>query len=99
VFAPGIWYEQRTQAVLRAVENRVVVVKAEAAGLSVIVDPYGRIVAQAKFPVGVGNALVADVPLQTSGTPYTRLGDWMGWVTLVGMVAFSVVTGRKPKVP
>lgn len=97
VFAPGIWYEQRTQVVLRAVENHVAVVKAEAAGLSVIVDPYGRIVAQAKFPVGVGNALVADVPLQAGGTLYTRLGDWMGWVTLVGMVGFSVVTGRKQK--
>ena len=96
-FAPGIWYEQRTQAVLRAVENHVVVVKAEAAGLSVIVDPYGHIVAQSKLPAGVSNALVADVPLQKSGTPYTRLSDWMGWVTLVGMVAFSVVTGRKQK--
>lgn len=98
-FGPGIGWEQRTQVVLRAVENRVAVVKAEAAGVSVIVDPYGRIVAQAKFPAGVGNALVANVPLQKSGTPYTRLGDWMGWVTLVGVVAFSVVTGRKPKVP
>ncbi|MCK7480838.1 MAG: hypothetical protein M0C28_29210 [Candidatus Moduliflexus flocculans] len=99
VFAPGIWYEQRTQVVLRAVENRVAVVKAEAAGVSVIVDPYGRIVAQAKFPAGVGNALVADVPLQKSGTPYTRLGDWMGWVTLVGVVAFSVVTGTQTQSP
>jgi len=96
-FGPGIGWEQRTQVVLRAVENRVAVVKAEAAGVSVIVDPYGRIVAQVNLPAGTANALVADVPLGTGGTPYTRLSDWMGWVTLVGMVGLSVVTGRKQK--
>ena len=96
-FGPGLGFEQRTQVVLRAVENHVAIVKAEAAGISVIVDPYGRIVAQARVPAGTANALVADVPLGTGGTPYTRLSDWMGWVTLVGMVGFSVVTSRRQK--
>ena len=96
-FGPGLGFEQRTQVVLRAVENHVAIVKAEAAGISVIVDPYGRIVAQARVPAGTANALVADVSLGTGGTPYTRLSDWMGWVTLVGMVGFSVVTSRKQK--
>ena len=95
--APGLGWEERTQTVLRAVENHVVIVKAEAAGISMIVDPYGRIVAQTNLPAGVANALVADVPLSADGVPYTRLGDWMGWVGIVGMVAFSVVTGRKQK--
>ena len=93
--APGLSWEERTQTVLRAVENRVSVVKAEAVGISMIVDPYGRIVAQTKLPAGVANALVADVPLGTGGTPYTSLGDWMGWVGLVGMIGFSVATNRK----
>ncbi len=96
--APGLGWEQRTQTVLRAVENHVAVVKAEAAGINMIVDPYGRIVAHEVVPAGTAHALVADVPLGASATPYTSLGDWMGWVGLVGMVAFSVVTGRKPKV-
>ena len=96
-FGPGLGFEQRTQVVLRAVENHVAIVKAEAAGISVIVDPYGRIVAQARVPAGTANALVADVSLGTGGTPYTRLSDWMGWVTLVGMVGFSVVTSRRQK--
>ena len=93
--APGLGWEQRTQTALRAVENHVSIVKAEAAGISMIVDPYGRIVAQADVPAGVANALVADVQLGTGNTPYTRLSDWMGWVGLVGMVGFSVVTNRK----
>ena len=93
--APGLGWEDRTQTVLRAVENRIAIVKAEAAGISMIVDPYGRIVAQTELPAGVANALVADVPLGAGGTPYTRLSDWMGWVGLVGMVGFSMVTNRK----
>lgn len=93
--APGLGWEGRTQVVLRAVENHIAVVKAEAAGISMIVDPYGRIVAQAKLPAGVAHALVADIPLGPGGTPYTRLSDWMGWVGLVGLVSFSTVTNRK----
>jgi apolipoprotein N-acyltransferase len=92
---PGLGWEQRTQTVLRAVENRVAIVKAEAAGINMIVDPYGRIVAHEVVLAGTAHALVADVPLGASATPYTSLGDWMGWVGLVGMVAFSTVTNRK----
>lgn len=92
---PGLGWEQRTQVVLRAVENHVSVVKAEAAGINMIVDPYGRIIAHEVVPAGAAHALVADVPLGASATPYTRLGDWMGWVGLAGMLGFSVVTGRK----
>jgi apolipoprotein N-acyltransferase len=79
---------------LRAVENRIAVVKAEAAGISMIVDPYGRIVAHSNLPAGVANALVANVPLGMGGTPYTRFSDWMGWVGLVGLVTFSTFTTR-----
>jgi apolipoprotein N-acyltransferase len=93
--APGLGWEEQTQSVLRAVENRIAVVKAEAAGISMIVDPYGRIIAQTELPAGVANALVADVPLGTGNTLYTHLSDWMGWVGLVGMVIFSTVTNRK----
>jgi apolipoprotein N-acyltransferase len=95
-FAPGLGWEQRTQAVLRAVENHVSLVKAESAGISMIVDPLGRIVAQVNLPEGVANALVADVPLGTGDTLYTKfLGDWMGWVSLAGLVVFSLVINRK----
>ena len=94
-FAPGLSWEQRTQTVLRAVENHVAVIKAEAAGVSMIVDPYGRIVAQTTLPEGVANSLVADVSLGTGGTPYVQFGNWVGWIGLVGMVGFSVVTSRK----
>ncbi len=91
--APGLGWEQRTQVVLRAVENRVAIVKTDAAGIGMVVDPYGRILAHEESPEPY--ALVADVPLGTGNTIYTRLGDWMGWLGLVGVVVFNVVINRK----
>lgn len=33
---------------------------------------------------------MTDVPLGTGNTPYSRLGDWVGWLSLMGMVFFMV---------
>jgi apolipoprotein N-acyltransferase len=61
-----------------------------------IVDPYGRIVAQKTSTKPY--ALVADVRLGTGDTLYTKfLGDWIGWVGLTGLVVFNVAINRKQK--
>jgi apolipoprotein N-acyltransferase len=96
---PGIALEQVAQSVMRAVENRVAVVKADVAYASVIIDPYGRIVALKNgSPEGAAFALVADVPLGTGKTFYNRLGfDWVGWLMLGGFVFFIVFPNLKKK--
>jgi apolipoprotein N-acyltransferase len=89
-------WEQRSQVILRAVENRVAFVKVDNAGIGMVVDPYGRIVAQKTSTQPY--ALVADVPLGTGDTLYTKyLGDWMGWVELAGLAGFNVAINRKQK--
>lgn len=91
VSMPGFHYELAVQSVLRAVENRVVTVKADTAFASVITDPYGRIIARRDgAPEGEAFALVADVPLGTGNTISMKLGDWVGWLALAGMVALMV---------
>ncbi|MCK5793463.1 MAG: carbon-nitrogen hydrolase family protein [Anaerolineales bacterium] len=90
--APGIALEQVAQSVLRAVENRVAVVKSDVAYAATIIDPYGRIVAlRDGSPKGEAFALVADVPLGTSTTLYSRYGDWVGWLSLAGLIFFAVL--------
>ena len=99
---PGIALEQVAQSVMRAVENRVAVVKTDVAYASAIIDPYGRMVALRNgSPAGAAFALVADVPLGTFSTLYTRLGDWVGWLSLMGFLfftVFQVVLERKQRV-
>ena len=64
-------------------------VKADVAYASAIIDPYGRIVAlQNGSPTGASFALVADVPLGSGSTLYTKLGDWTGWLSLAAFVFF-----------
>ncbi len=90
---PAIGAKHYTHLVFRAVENRVSLVKADNSGNdSVIVDPYGRIIAAAITPGGdrTGQALVADVPLGTGDSLAVRLGDWTGWIALAGMAFFIV---------
>jgi len=64
-------------ALLRAVESRRALVRGTTSGISMVVQPSGRVVARA--PVGAATALVADVPVVDVVTPYTRAGDAFAW--------------------
>lgn len=87
---PGIAEIHYAQMTMRAVENRVAMVKADAAYDSAIVGPYGQIVDWVAYPDGGEAILVADVPLGTGRTLYSQLGDWVGWLNLAGMVLFII---------
>jgi apolipoprotein N-acyltransferase len=90
--APGIALEQVAQSVMRAVENHVAVVKSDVAYAAAIIDPYGNIIAQHNAsPNGAAFALVADVPLGTATPIYSKLGDWLGWLSLGGFVYFTLL--------
>jgi apolipoprotein N-acyltransferase len=79
-----------TQIVFRAIENRAAIVMADVAHNSAIVDPYGHILQLDVSPTGKQTMLIADVPLGTGYTLYSRFGDWVGWLCLAGMVFFIV---------
>lgn len=75
--------------VFRAIENRVAMVKADGGYDSAIIDPRGNILSLASFPQGGEATLVSEVPLgDGKGTMNTFLGDWVGWISLAGMVFF-----------
>jgi apolipoprotein N-acyltransferase len=78
----------------RAVENRVAFVRADPNGRSQIVDPYGRIVAQS--PMYRAVALSASVSVGDGrGTPFTRWGDLLAHICLVGLAAGSIRCMRR----
>lgn len=79
-----------THVVFRAIENRVAMVKADGSYDSAIIDPYGRILELAAFPEGGEATLIADVQIGNGhGTVYTLLGDWTGWLGLIGLFFFA----------
>ncbi len=86
----GVWKEMQVMAVFRAVENRVSTVMVDGAYRTTMVDPYGRILADQMTPNGGPLTIAADVPLGTPNASYTRLGDWVGWLALVGWIGSMV---------
>ncbi len=64
--------------------------KSDSAWDSAIVDPYGRVLEWAVTPQGSQATLVADVPLGTADSLYVKLGDWVGWLCLAGLIFFTV---------
>ncbi len=85
-------WQHNLASVLRAVENRVPVVIASNTGPSQIVDPHGRIRAAVPW-LFVEGVAVADVPLSSGRTVYTRAGD-LFVLALVTALALTIVYPR-----
>jgi apolipoprotein N-acyltransferase len=81
------WFGSRAElrihlalAELRAVEQRRYLVRATNTGVSAVIDPLGRVVAQSG--AFTRETLSADVAMLEGRTPYQVLGDWPGWLAV-----------------
>jgi len=78
----------------RAVEHRIAVVRAANTGVSAFIAPSGQIVRH--LGLFERDVLTDGVPLRHGRTLFTRLGDWVAWLSLV-LSAASVGTAlRRP---
>jgi apolipoprotein N-acyltransferase len=68
--------------VMRAIENRVGIARAANTGISGFVDPLGRITDRTRL--GERRFVLGTVQTTDVHTLYTRLGDWVGLLSLVG---------------
>jgi apolipoprotein N-acyltransferase len=87
---PAIASKHYSHVVFRAVENRTSMIKADIGFDSALIDPYGRILEKQVTPQPEKAVLVSDMPLRTSNPPSLWLGDWIGWLSLAGLVGFTV---------
>ena len=85
-------------APFRAVENGVSVVRPTAGGVSIVTDPYGRILASMNHYTTDDRVMVAYVPTQGVSTIYGMVGDLFGWLTVIGFVliaGWAILLGRR----
>jgi apolipoprotein N-acyltransferase len=80
-------YQHAAMAVFRAVENRVPLARCANTGLTLMIDPWGRVTARA--PVWKPAVVVARLSAPGPSTPYARLGDWPGVVAGVATCALA----------
>ena len=77
----GAWSQHLQQTRMRAIENNRWLLSATNTGLTAVIDPWGRIAAEA--PRKERTALVATYALVSSTTFYTRHGDWFAWLCAI----------------
>jgi apolipoprotein N-acyltransferase len=78
---------------VRAVENRRWIVRTTNSGITVSIDPYGRIFR----PLPQDVRAAADLPydFRTDKTIYTRFGDWFAWLCVLVSAILLASTFRK----
>ena len=81
------------QAVLRSVETRRWLARAALTGISVFVDPSGRVVA--RLEVGETGVLVAELVPCRGLTPRARLGDW--WAVVAAAAVLAMVLAERKR--
>ncbi len=79
-------------AKLRSVEQRRSLVRATNNGVSAVIDPLGRVVAQSGSYTR--ETLAAEVVLLEGTTPYQTLGDWPGGLGLAAILWLAFVRRR-----
>ncbi len=96
------WFEidpvHTHMAVFRAIENGMSLVRQTDAGLSIAVDPYGRVLAQTDFFGATDRTMVAQVPVKHVTTGYTLFGHWLEWLAPVAflfLIAWAWVARRQ----
>jgi apolipoprotein N-acyltransferase len=83
-----VWYgrtsmpfQHASMAVMRSIENRRSLVRSANSGVSLMADPYGRVVA--RLGIFESGVLVHDLPVISATTFYTRRGDLFPWAALI----------------
>jgi apolipoprotein N-acyltransferase len=74
-------------AVFRAIENRISIARCANTGVSMFVDPLGRVSGATK--IFVRTTLVGKIPLKFKKTFYTQHGDWFAQVC--SLVSFFLI--------
>lgn len=71
----------------RAIETGLPVVRATPTGVSAMIDPWGRIIADARLDPGEGGVIDAWLAQPAAITPYGRFGDGMFWLAVIASLA------------
>ena len=73
-------------AVFHAIENGMSLVRQAEWGLSMAIDPYGRVLAQTDFFGATDRTLVAQVPVKHVKTIYSLFGSYLEWLAPIGLL-------------
>jgi len=89
------WLEARTTST-RGIENGYSVLRAARESLLTASDAYGRVLAETRSAPLPGASLLVDLPTTTRRpTPYTHVGNLLGWLCVGYLVVWTILRWRK----
>ncbi|MEU9837391.1 nitrilase-related carbon-nitrogen hydrolase [Streptosporangium sp. NPDC048047] len=97
-FDEDAWLHSR-MAVVRGVENGLVVARAARGGLLTVSDGRGRIVTERRTGMTGMTTVTATLPREGTATLYTALGDWAAWVAAGLLLLALGASARLPRSP
>ena len=80
---------------MRAIETRRWLLRAANDGITGVVDPLGRTVAQ--LPRGARDTLLVNFARLDATTPYVRYGGFVPWILVLGTVATAAGAWARPR--
>jgi apolipoprotein N-acyltransferase len=86
-------YQHWQQASMRSIEEGRYLARAANTGISGFVDPYGRVLQ--KSDLFVSAVMTEDLRFLTGRTIYSRIGDLVGWLSVLFTAAALVATRRR----
>lgn len=86
-------YQHASMSIMRAIENRISIARCANSGISMLVDPYGRIIEKTTLFQQVN--LIGEIPLKNKETFYTRNGNITALVSFFLSLVFLVLAKFK----
>ena len=86
-------YQHNDIARIRAIENRIPIIRAANTGYSCFIDPYGRILKG--LDIYRDGTLTSELPLTRQSSFYSRHGDWVSILCGVSLVLALFRTRRR----
>ena len=86
-------YQHLRQAIVRGVEEGLPLVRVANSGISVVTDPYGRIVGQ--LQLGESGIIDSQLPIGLTTTPFASYGLWIFWIVTAIFFAIGLFPLRK----
>ncbi|MCD4721277.1 MAG: hypothetical protein K8S13_15660 [Desulfobacula sp.] len=75
--------------IYRAIENGLSLIKGTGGGLSIAVDPYGRVINSSDYSKFSENQMISCLSTKGIVTIYSRIGDAFAWLCILGFVTIS----------
>ncbi|HKV07320.1 MAG TPA: nitrilase-related carbon-nitrogen hydrolase [Thermoanaerobaculia bacterium] len=91
---PAVQTTHAQMAVFRAIENGTSLLRPTNNGISLAVDPQGRILGATGSQAQAAPLLLSALPLSGTTTLYSLAGDWFAYVCLAGLGAVLVIVKR-----